>query len=65
MQVNKYVHPCERFPQFIKKNDQQEFEKDYSLRNNERIRPFIEKFDKKLLELFFGNAGGKSRIHRY
>ena len=26
MQVNKYVHPCERFPTFIKPKDRKEFE---------------------------------------
>lgn len=56
MQVNKYVHPCERFPQFLKAPDRREFEKDYKIPNNERIKEHIESFDHKVYELFFGTT---------
>ena len=29
MQVNKYVHPCERMPHFVKNEDMKELALDY------------------------------------
>lgn len=49
----------------IKAADRKEFEKDYQVANNERIRVHIENFDQKVYELFFGNAQGSSRILRF
>ena len=66
MQVNKYVHPCERFPTFLRSLDKKEFEKDYTLRENERVKEHLENFDLKIYELFFGNPdGSNSRIKRF
>ena len=58
MQVNKYVHPCERFPTFIKPKDRRDFEQDYKVRENERIKDYLEVLDRKIYELFFGNLDG-------
>lgn len=66
MQVNKYVHPCERFPPFLKDTDRVQFEKDCSLHSNERISSYLQTFDAKLSEMFFGRADGThTRIGRY
>jgi hypothetical protein len=56
--VNKYVHPCERFPTFIKPKDRRDFEQDYKVRENERIKDYLEVLDRKIYELFFGNLDG-------
>lgn len=66
MQVNKYVHPCERFPTFIKLKDRKDLESDYKIRENERIKDNLELLDRKIYELFFGNLdGSQSRLKRY
>ena len=48
MQINKYVHPCERLPQFLKQTDLNEFAKDYTARENERIKDHLQAFDEML-----------------
>ena len=37
MHVNKYVHPCERIPDFIEAEDLKMFAQDYTKKKNERI----------------------------
>ena len=41
MQVNKYVHPCERIPSQIKPDDIEKFEADYEIDTNERIKEYL------------------------
>ena len=41
MQVNKYVHPCERLPSFIQNADQEKFKLDYEKKENERIKAHL------------------------
>lgn len=41
MQVNKYVHPCERIPSAIKQEDMEKFEADYEIDTNERIKDYL------------------------
>lgn len=66
MQVNKYVHPCERLPSFIHQEDLDEFAKDYSLKDNERIRGHIETFDSLVTQTLCGSLdGSNSRLKRY
>lgn len=45
MQINKYVHPCERLPHFVKTEDLDEFALDYGKKENERIREHLVTFD--------------------
>ena len=66
MQVNKYVHPCERLPGMIKPHDIEKFEADYELDSNERIKEYLRQFDEMLISKFVGaKDGGKSRIKRF
>ena len=66
MQVNKYVHPCERFPGMLKSSDIDKFEADYDLDSNERIKDYLRQFDDILVTKFIGSKeGGKSRIKRF
>ena len=37
MHVNKYVHPCEKIPNFIKAMDLKEMQEDYGDKDNERF----------------------------
>lgn len=48
MQVNRYVHPCEKIPDFLKAEDLETFAIDYSTRENERIKGFLTAFDEML-----------------
>lgn len=58
MQVNKFVHPCERVPAQLKATDQAEFAKDYQLKENARVRHYLVQFDTRVHELFFGSVDG-------
>ena len=66
MQVNRYVHPCERLPAAIKPDDLETFEADYGLDTNERIADYLRQFDGMLVTKFIGASdGAKSRIKRF
>lgn len=66
MQVNKYVHPCERIPSTIKPDDIELFEADYELDSNERVKEYLRQFDEILVNKFIGATNGdKSRIKRF
>ena len=41
MQINKYVHPCERLPHFVRQEDLNLFAEDYSKKENERIKDHL------------------------
>ena len=45
MQINKYVHPCERLPHFVKAEDLAEFALEYEKKENERIKEHLQTFD--------------------
>ena len=66
MQVNKYVHPCERIPGQIKPQDIDKFESDYQLDTNERVKDYLQQFDDILITKFVGSPNGnKTRIKRF
>ena len=66
MQVNKYVHPCERIPGAIKSEDVAQFEADYEIDTNERIKDYLKQFDEALISKFIGASNGeKTRIKRF
>ena len=66
MQINKYVHPCERLPQFVKKEDLEAFAEDYSKKENERIKSHLQAFDELVTHTLCGTQDGSlSRIKRY
>lgn len=66
MQVNKYVHPCERLPAAIKPEDVEAFEADYALDTNERIADYLRQFDDLVVTKFVGASdGAKTRIKRF
>ena len=66
MQVNKYVHPCERIPGQIKPQDIDKFEADYQLDTNERVKDYLKQFDDILITKFVGSPNGsKTRIKRF
>jgi hypothetical protein len=66
MHVNKFVHPCEKIPAFIKAVDLKEFSVDYDNPELEGVRLDLIEFDKKIVELLFGGSKGKhSRIRRF
>ena len=45
MQINKYVHPCERLPHFVKAEDLAKFAEEYDNKENDRIREHLKTFD--------------------
>lgn len=66
MQVNRYVHPCEIFPQALKPHDLSKLEIDIRDPSNERIKEHLIGFDKIMLQLFVGGSTGlESRIRRF
>ena len=66
MQINKYVHPCERLPHFVKQEDLATFALDYDKRENERIKAHLVAFDEMVTQTLCGSQdGSKSRIKRY
>ena len=65
MQVNKYVHPCERIPAYIQQADQDKFKEDYNKKENERIKEHLETFDQMVCQRLLGCKGGLSRIKRF
>lgn len=66
MQINKYVHPCERLPHFVKTEDLDEFALDYGKKENERIREHLVTFDQLVTHQLCGSQDGKqSRIKRF
>ena len=54
MQVNKYVHPCERLPAFIREEDLALFAADYDKKENNRIRDYLVAFDLALTQSLCG-----------
>ena len=66
MHVNKYVHPCERIPNFIKASDLKLLQEDYEKDENERFHEQLIELDKAFIELLFGGSRGKhSRVKRF
>ena len=66
MQINKYVHPCERLPHFVKTEDLDEFALDYNKKENERIKDHLVTFDQLVTQQLCGSQDGKqSRIKRF
>ena len=66
MQINKYVHPCERLPHFVKPEDLEDFAQDYDKKENERIKDHIMAFDELVTQTLCGSHDGNiSRIKRY
>lgn len=66
MQINKYVHPCERLPPFIKQEDLKVMAQDYDLKENERIREHLISFDELFTQTLCGTQDGRiTRIKRY
>ena len=66
MQINKYVHPCERVPHFIKQDELAEFSMDYTKKEHERISDYIQTFDQLITFQLCGSQDGKySRIKRF
>ena len=66
MHVNKFIHPCEKIPNFIKATDLKEFSLEYDLKENKGIADALISLDKNLIELLFGGAKGKhSRVRRF
>ena len=66
MHVNKYVHPCEKIPNFIKAMDLKEMQEDYQDKDNERFHHSLVQLDKAFIELLFGGSKGKhSRVRRF
>ena len=66
MQINKYVHPCERIPHFVRPEDMALFAEDYKKKENERIQEHLIAFDKLLTENLCGaQENNKTRIRRY
>ena len=45
MQINKFVHPCERLPSFVSKEDLDFFAEDYKKKENEPIKDHLKAFD--------------------
>ena len=58
MQVNKYVHPCERLPAFIRHEDLDLFAADYDKKENNRIRDYLVAFDLALTQSLCGAQDG-------
>ena len=54
MQVNKYVHPCERLPAFIREEDLALFAVDYDKKENNRIKDYLKAFDLALTQSLCG-----------
>ena len=66
MQVNKYVHPCERLPAYIRQEDLALFAADYDKKENNRIRDYLVAFDLALTQSLCGAQDGSfSRLKRY
>ena len=66
MQINKYVHPCERLPHFVQAKDLQAFALDYEKKENERIREHMQAFDDLVTQTLCGSQDGTvSRIKRF
>ena len=66
MQINKYVHPCERLPHFVKQEDMDCFAKDYAKKENERIKEHLMAFDELITRTLCGTQDGSvSRLKRY
>lgn len=59
MQVNKYVHPCERMPHFVKTEDLDELALDYEKKENVRIKDHLSTFDTLLTQTLCGSQDGK------
>ena len=55
MQINKYVHPCERLPHFVQKEDLACFAQDYDKRENERIKEHLITFDEMVTQTLCGS----------
>jgi len=54
MQINKYVHPCERLPPFVKQEDLDVFAIDYTKKENERIKEHLSTFDELVAQTLCG-----------
>lgn len=66
MQINKYVHPCERLPHFVKAEDLAEFALEYDKKENERIKDHLQTFDELVTQTLCGSQDGlQSRIKRF
>jgi len=66
MQINKYVHPCERLPHYVRPEDIEVFKADYTKKENERIKDHLVAFDELLTKTLCGSQDGEiSRIKRY
>ena len=66
MHVNKFIHPCEKIPNFIKAADLKSLGADYDVKELEGVRDDLIFLDKRIIELLFGGSKGKhSRIKRF
>ena len=66
MQINKYVHPCEHIPSFVKQADLDVFALDYEKKENERIAEHLKAFDELFTQTLCGSQdGSETRIKRY
>jgi len=66
MHVNKFIHPCEKIPNFIKVQDLKGFSLEYEQKENKGIADSLITLDKNLIELLFGGSKGKhSRVRRF
>ena len=66
MQINKYVHPCERLPHYVRAEDLDCFQADYAKKENERIKDHLIAFDELVTQTLCGTQdGSSSRIKRY
>lgn len=60
------MHPCERLPQYVREEDLEVFQADYSKKENERIKDHLMAFDELLTKTLCGSQDGEvSRIKRY
>jgi len=58
MQINKYVHPCERLPHFVRQDDLNLFAEDYDKKENERIKEHLVAFDDLVTKTLCGTQDG-------